>query len=61
MAAVATGTPEEAVTEQAARTIGSVQLALITGLMAQWMTDPEHAPTATEVVEGLEALNSALA
>ncbi|NYE10856.1 hypothetical protein [Actinomadura citrea] len=58
---MATGTPEEAVTEQGARTIGSVQLALITGLMAQWMTDPEHAPTDTEVVEGLEALNSALA
>ncbi|MEV3922654.1 TetR/AcrR family transcriptional regulator [Actinomadura coerulea] len=61
MAAMATGTSEEAVTERAARTIGSVQLALITGLMAQWMTDPEHAPTAAEVVEGLKALSSSLA
>lgn len=59
LAAMATGTPEDASTEKTARTIGSVQLALITGLTVQWMTDPENAPTAAEVVEGLHALSAA--
>ncbi|MBO2448808.1 hypothetical protein J4573_17020 [Actinomadura barringtoniae] len=40
-----------------ARTVGAVQLALVTGLMVQWMTDPEHALTAAEVIEGIQALN----
>lgn len=57
MAAMVTGTPEEALTERQTRTIGAVQLALVTGLMVQWMTDPEHAPTAAEVIEGIQTLN----
>ncbi|MFE7615717.1 TetR family transcriptional regulator [Streptomyces sp. NPDC057496] len=35
---------------------GSVPLALLGGLMLQWLVDPEHAPSATEVAEGLRAL-----
>ena len=32
---------------------GSVPLALLGGLMLQWLVDPEHAPSAAEVAEGL--------
>jgi AcrR family transcriptional regulator len=59
LAAMVTGTPEDAVPEKAARTVGSVQLALLTGLAVQWITDPENAPTAAEVAEGLQALSAA--
>jgi len=36
--------------------IGAVQLALISGLMAQWLTDQETAPTAAEVLTGMKTL-----
>ncbi|WP_030174843.1 TetR/AcrR family transcriptional regulator [Spirillospora albida] len=58
LAAMVTGTPEDEVSDHAARTVGSVHLALITGLIVQWLTDPEHAPSGAEVVEGLHALSA---
>ncbi|MEU7145339.1 TetR family transcriptional regulator [Nocardia sp. NPDC046473] len=35
---------------------GSVPLALLTGLMMQWLLDPEHAPSGTDVTTELRAL-----
>ncbi|MEV3859259.1 TetR/AcrR family transcriptional regulator [Streptomyces sp. NPDC050095] len=35
---------------------GSVPLALLGGLMLQWLVDPEHAPSAAEVADGLQGL-----
>lgn len=35
---------------------GSVPLALLTGLMLQWLVDPEHAPSAADVVSELRTL-----
>lgn len=35
---------------------GSVPLALLSGLMLQWLVDPEHAPSGAEVADGLRAL-----
>lgn len=35
---------------------GSVPLALLTGLMLQWLLDPEHAPSGTEVTAELRSL-----
>jgi AcrR family transcriptional regulator len=35
---------------------GSVPLALLGGLMLQWLVDPDSAPSATRVAEGLRAL-----
>lgn len=35
---------------------GSVPLALLSGLMLQWLVDPEHAPSGAEVVEELRAV-----
>lgn len=31
-------------------------LALLAGLMTQWLTDPEHAPGAADITAGLRAL-----
>ncbi|AIA01006.1 transcriptional regulator [Streptomyces noursei ZPM] len=35
---------------------GSVPLALLSGLMLQWLVDPEHAPSGAEVVEELRTV-----
>ncbi|MGW7254753.1 TetR/AcrR family transcriptional regulator [Streptomyces sp. NPDC054834] len=35
---------------------GQVPLALLGGLMLQWLVDPEHAPSGAEVVAGLREL-----
>jgi hypothetical protein len=35
---------------------GSVPLALLTGLMLQWLVDPEHAPSPADVVTELHSL-----
>ncbi|GIH75738.1 TetR/AcrR family transcriptional regulator [Planobispora longispora] len=60
LAAMLTGTPEQAVPDDTARTLGSVQLALITGLIVQWLTDPDNAPSGADVVAGLRALAAGL-
>ncbi|MFI6173439.1 TetR/AcrR family transcriptional regulator [Nocardia sp. NPDC051052] len=36
---------------------GSVPLALLTGLMMQWLLDPEHAPSGADVTTELRALS----
>ncbi|GAB3842751.1 TetR/AcrR family transcriptional regulator [Dactylosporangium cerinum] len=56
LAAGLQGVPEDQVTDRDVRTVGAMQTALISGVMFQWMSDPEHAPSADEVVEGLQAL-----
>jgi AcrR family transcriptional regulator len=39
---------------------GSVPLALLTGLMLQWLVDPEHAPSGADVTAELRSLASKL-
>ncbi|MEU3188106.1 TetR/AcrR family transcriptional regulator [Streptomyces sp. NPDC006923] len=39
-----------------ARLIGTVYQALLTGVMAQWLIDPETAPGAGELTDGLRAI-----
>jgi AcrR family transcriptional regulator len=36
--------------------LGSVQLALMSGLLVQWLVDPEHAPSGPEIVDGVLGL-----
>jgi hypothetical protein len=48
--------PEDEVTDASSRTLGAAQMALFTGLMTQWLTDPAHAPDAREVVAGVHML-----
>ncbi|RFU83040.1 TetR/AcrR family transcriptional regulator [Streptomyces triticagri] len=56
MAREVTGAAEDELSESTVRTLGSVQLALVSGLMMQHLTDPDAAPTADEVLAGLRAL-----
>lgn len=56
VAAQLTGVPEAEVAEADVRGLGSVQLALMSGVMIQWLTDPEQAPDAAEIAAGLRAL-----
>ncbi|MFI6922357.1 TetR/AcrR family transcriptional regulator [Nonomuraea spiralis] len=58
MAAQLTGVPEEEITEGEVRAVGSVNLALLLGVMAQWLNDPEAAPSAADVVEGLRTITT---
>ncbi|MGW6495127.1 TetR/AcrR family transcriptional regulator [Nonomuraea angiospora] len=44
--------------EHEVRTVGSVHLALLLGVMAQWLNDPDQAPTGAEVLAGLRALTA---
>ncbi|GAB3168964.1 TetR/AcrR family transcriptional regulator [Streptomyces incanus] len=56
LAAILCNVEEDAVDDEAARTLGAVQMALLTGLMTQWLTDPDRAPTGADIVAGLRAL-----
>jgi AcrR family transcriptional regulator len=56
MAALLTGRPEDQLDGETIRGLGSVQMALMSGVVTQWLTDPASAPTAEEIVAGLRAL-----
>lgn len=45
-----------AVDERTARAVGSVQLALLTGLMVQWLIDPAGAPDGADVTAALRMI-----
>lgn len=56
LAALLTGRPEESLDEQTVRTVGAAALALMSGVMTQWLTDPSRAPSAEQLAAGLRAL-----
>jgi AcrR family transcriptional regulator len=56
LAAEVLGVDESEVSERDAATVGSVQLALISGVMLQWLTSPADAPRGEDVVAGLREL-----
>lgn len=58
MAAGILGIDEDTLTEADERRIGAVATALNSGIMLQHMLDPENAPSAEEVVDGLMRLVS---
>lgn len=41
---------------RALRTIGALQLALMSGVLMQWTLDPDHTPTEHDIADGLIAL-----
>jgi hypothetical protein len=47
---------ESAVEERTARTVGSFCLALLSGLMVQWLLDPERAPSGSDMAEALREI-----
>jgi AcrR family transcriptional regulator len=56
MAAMILQQPEESLDDESIGTLGSVQMALMSGVLIQHMTDPDNAPTAEQVVAGIRAL-----
>jgi AcrR family transcriptional regulator len=60
MAALLTGRPEDQIDEATVRTLGSVQMAMMSGVLTQWLTDPANAPSAEEIVAGIRALAALL-
>jgi AcrR family transcriptional regulator len=56
MAAMVTGVPEDELDDVTIRTVGSAQMALMSGVLTQWLTDPSTAPSAEDVVAGVRAL-----
>jgi AcrR family transcriptional regulator len=56
MAALLTGRPEDQLDDETIRGLGSVQMALMSGVVTQWLTDPATAPSAAEIVAGIRAL-----
>jgi AcrR family transcriptional regulator len=47
---------ESTVDEKAARTVGSFYMALLSGLIAQWLVDPRRAPSGHDMAEGLRTI-----
>jgi AcrR family transcriptional regulator len=56
LAAGLLGVPEEDVDELSLRTMGSIQMALMSGILVQWTLDPARSPTADEISAGLAAI-----
>jgi AcrR family transcriptional regulator len=42
--------------QRSARVVGSFYLALLPGVMAQWLIDPEHAPSARDLADALRTI-----
>jgi len=56
LAAMLTRTAEDQLDEATVRTVGSVQMALMSGVIVQWLVDPATAPSPEQIVAGLRAL-----
>jgi AcrR family transcriptional regulator len=56
MAALLTGRPEDSLPPGEVATLGSVQLALMSGVLTQWLVDPSTAPSAEQIAAGIRAL-----
>ena len=60
LAAGLLGIDEDAIDGRALRTIGAVQLALMSGVLMQWTLDPDNAPSATDLADGVLGLAARL-
>ncbi|MFC4337430.1 TetR family transcriptional regulator [Salininema proteolyticum] len=58
MAALASGIDEDSLSPEEIRTTGTVQLALVSGVVMQWLTNPETAPSPEEILDGVGSLAS---
>jgi len=56
LAAGRLGDAEDALDGPAEQALGSVQLALMSGVLVQWLIDPGRAPTERDITEGLLGL-----
>jgi AcrR family transcriptional regulator len=60
MAALATGELEETIDAETIRTVGSVQMALVSGVVMQWLSYPDDAPGPEELAAGLKGIVATL-
>lgn len=51
----------EGISTDAVSKVGMVYHALLTGVMAQWLVDPDHAPSADDLTEGMHTIAMAIA
>lgn len=58
LAAMVLGQPEDELDEGAVRSVGSLNLALMTGVIAQWLLDPERSPSGADLADGLAITGS---
>ncbi|MFI5937177.1 TetR/AcrR family transcriptional regulator [Actinoplanes sp. NPDC051494] len=58
LAAMLTGRDEQDLDDETIRTVGSVAMALMSGVMIQWLMDPARAPSAEQVAAGIRALTA---
>ncbi|MBT2480178.1 TetR/AcrR family transcriptional regulator [Streptomyces sp. ISL-94] len=56
VAAALRGVPESEVAEEDVRSLGSLHIALLGGVMVQALTDPEEAPNGREILQGLRTM-----
>lgn len=56
LAAMVLGVDPDAVDEEAARSVGSLVLAIFTGVSLQWLVDPANAPTGDDVARGIRTV-----
>ncbi len=56
LAAMVLGQPEDDLDEGAIRSVGSLNLALMTGVIAQWLLDPDRSPSGADLADGLRAI-----
>ena len=59
MASLLTGVPEDQLDEATVRSLGSVQMALLSGIVTQWLADQANAPQPEEIAAGIRALATA--
>jgi AcrR family transcriptional regulator len=60
LAAGLVGVPEDELDDKDVRSIGSVQLALMSGVLVQHLLDPDNAPTAENLTDALLSLSERL-
>ncbi|MGW6845848.1 TetR/AcrR family transcriptional regulator [Streptomyces sp. NPDC054958] len=56
VAAALRGVPVAEVSEEDVRALGSMHIALLSGVMVQTLTDPEQAPDGRELLQGLRSM-----
>jgi hypothetical protein len=56
MTALLTGRPEDSLPADEIATLGSVQMALMSGVLTQWLVDPSTAPSPEQIAAGVRAL-----
>jgi AcrR family transcriptional regulator len=56
LAALFGGVEESTIDERTSRTVGALYHALMSGVMVQWLVDPDHAPSARDLADGLRAI-----